>query len=247
MEIIVPIAGAGERFGGEKFKPLITVKGKTILAWTLESLGMDFIERQNVTFVARAEHETRFLITEQIKKIVPNAKIILLPSPTRGNLETSYFATQTLMQKDEGVLILDSDNKYNGSTLLKKIQEHKKALKEFSFTCCFEPLDSSAKWCFCVRGEGEVATKIMEKDPSALSLGGKPMFGVFYFSKISLFEKVAQRILENNIITKGEFYMSESLKQLLLTNVPVFCHMVNDPVPLGTPEDVERFANETSN
>lgn len=239
------MCGDGKRFSkdGELYKPLIKVEEKCIIEWTLESLGSDFTRKNLINFIIRSEHQTKFLVEEKLNILFPNVKVTQLPHKTQGNLDTVLQFVRGLSCDDEDLLVLDSDNAYDGLSLLTVIHEYKQKLENFGLTCCFEPIDNSAKWCFCVSEQGR-AIRIMEKDASALGIGGKPMLGVFYFSKVKMFKEFAESILLGYDKVNGEFYMSEVLKQMVNKNIPVFCKNVFNPILLGTPEDVERFLNE---
>ncbi len=244
MQILVVMAGAGSRFeevGYPLPKPLIEVNDKHIIEWTTRSLP--FIDhysedtKQNITFAIRSQDQEKFQMKERLKKIYGNKiDIISFDEMTRGNLETAFIASKKF-DDDEEILILDSDNHYDGSNLENFIDVLKMKENLFSLICTFEPIDNSHKWCFAIK-QGSIVRELLEKDKNAISKGGKPMVGVFYFSKKSIFDKIARFILSQNEMVNNEFFMSQSIQACIDLAIPVYGHKVENVIPLGTPEDI---------
>lgn len=235
MKILVLAAGAGSRFHGYSDipKPLIKVKGKEIIKRTTDSIK-NIENYQNWFFAIQEKHK----LTNKIRKLYPNSSNIIFENLTRGNLETAYECCQfdIFEDKSESLLILDSDNAYDGSGLIEKFEtiDHGAAI------CYFQPIDDSAKWAFAFSENGKL-WRISEKDPEALKYNGKPMVGTFFFSSVGLFESLAAKVLDSHFKVKGEFFMSQAVREALIQQIPVYSFEVKNPIPLGTPEDVEKF------
>ena len=255
MNIVILMAGEGRRFSDAGIvtpKPLIEVNDKTILEWTTRSLP--FIQHMDQTldvpiyseqlyFAIREEHES-YGVSDYLKSVYgSDINIISFKRTTRGNLETAYFAGALMDNDDDPLLVLDSDNKYNDNGLLRTLAEAYD-FEDSMVVSCFEPIDDSDKWAFAVT-EGNVVTEIREKDASALARGGKPLIGTFWFHSVNQFMSHADFILKHNYKTgvpgKEEFFISQVPNMHLTNGRMVFAHTVTDVVPLGTPEDVERF------
>lgn len=236
------MAGQGKRFTekyGNVFKPLIKVRGRTIIEHTLSSLNEEDLSKHNIHFVILEKHETDFKVTSQLESIFNfTFTMHYLEYATRGNLETAYLVNKKIKPAKD-VLFLDSDNYYEGAGLFNLISSKQEL--EFAVTCCFEPLDDSCKWCFTTLN-GDRVTGIYEKDKKALELGGKPMMGVFYFSQAEMFNELADKVFERQITTNNEYYLSSALSQMLIENKPVFAFKANKIIPLGTPEDIIKYA-----
>ncbi len=245
MNIIITMAGKGARFSDVGYpmpKPLIEVENKHVIEWTTRSLP--FIEHYNkktkqvIHFAVRKIDDEKFSIGLRLKKIYGNKiKVHLFDKMTRGNLETAYIVSQKLKENKKDILILDSDNHYDGKNLLNFINVLKSYNSIFAVTCDFEPLDNSSKWCFAIK-EGYKVKSLLEKDETAISKGGKPMVGVFYFSQLDHFKKTAKFIMNQNELVKDEFFMSQAVNLYLKSNLPVFSLNVKNVVPLGTPGDI---------
>lgn len=248
MEIVVLMAGEGQRFvkaGYTTPKPLIEVHGKTILEWTTDSI-LGHLTGNPLTFAIRSEHRDLYGLDDYLKRLYGNATICqTFDHLTRGNLETAFVTSQEkLRNKANSVLFLDSDNHYDGSKFLSLVDEkiRDKKSENCIVLCYFEPMDDSKKWCFCsVDSQGKVLG-LVEKDYLE---NGKPMVGFFYWSSLEFFEKIAKAVLENEKPAKNEFYMSQAVEFALQHKFSVYAFKSDLMVPLGTPEDVERFKNDS--
>lgn len=242
MSVIVLAAGEGKRFvdaGYTTPKPFIDINGKTIIEWTLSSIpnlskvDMIAIRNQDYDYSPRCYHLSKLIVT--------------LEKLTRGNLETALITYNELnyhnFEADKPLLILDSDNYYNGSEFLEYCEmcsyicTRYSKTKEFAVCCYFDRLDDSNKWAFIKTSLMQNVTQMVEK-PDIVESDMFPLVGTFYFSSGRLFHEVAKKIIEDDIMTRGEFYMTQALKRLLEEGVPVYAHKVGNVVPLGTPEDL---------
>jgi len=246
MEIVVLMAGEGKRFTdvyGDVYKPFVEVKGKTILEWTLLSIPF---KDHHLNFTIQEKHDDKFdVVRRLIDTFGENIFICSMDRLTRGNLETAFNTTLNMfdegyLNSDNEILFLDADNLYNGDDLFNFIENKKKITDNFAVLTGFEPLDDSAKWCFFKLNRDEV-TGVYEKDSAALKSGGKPMVGVFYFSNVEQFLDSADKTLKGDNTVNGEYYLSSVIKTYLRDGIPVFGKIVDGVVPLGTPEDMEKY------
>lgn len=254
MNILILAAGEGRRFvdaGITTPKPFIEVNGKTLLEWTTRSIPFighydeegDHVEPNQLYFAIREDHDQRINASDTLMKIYGSEiNIIRFQKTTRGNLETAAMVA-SLMELHDSLLILDCDNKYSDNDILDTFVEAME-FEDSMVVSYFDPLDESTKWAF-VYSDGALVTSIVEKDPDAISKGGRPLIGTFWFSSTRLFMKISQFILKNNLKTgekgKEEFYISQVPALHAANAGAVFVHKVDNMVPLGTPEDVMRF------
>ena len=250
------MAGAGSRFeqvGYPLPKPLIEVNDKHIIEWTTRSLP--FIDhynpasKQKIIFAIRKQDEENFQITKRLKKIYgKKIDFAVFNYLTKGNLETAFLSLYKFdkLNDKKDLLILDSDNYYDGSNFINFINIIKLKHDLFSVICDFDPIDNSTKWCFAIKN-GNVVKKLLEKDKQALSQNGRPMVGVFYFSQIKLFKRIAEYILNKRIISdkeKNEVYMSQSVQKCIDLDIPVYGLRVKNVIPLGTPQDIVQLKDK---
>jgi len=245
IDIVVLMAGNGSRFENSEYKtlkPLINIKGKTILEWTLSSLPREELEKQFITFAIRTEHDNQYNLVNFVSSLYPFTDYKMFSHLTRGNLDTAHSTISSQAYIGEKpILFLDSDNLHSSQHFFEFIKKIKHEF--FAATCYFEPIDDSSKWCFAQIDEATGRVKdIKEKDPTALAKGYKPIIGVFYFSSVNMFRKLAKKILNTKDPVNGEFYMSQVFQEYLDNEIPVFAYKAETMIPLGTPEDVSIFA-----
>ncbi len=239
MIVVVLMAGNSLRFREKGYltpKPFIELKdGFTILDYTLRSIPD--IGKYKICFTLRSDWD--YHPEKELLHKYGNAQFVYFDKLTRGNLETAFLALSKMdCCGNEDVMFLDSDNYYDGRGLMDSILSHK---GDFGNICCFNPVDDSVKWGFAIPSitvAGRVV-QFMEKDPEALSMGGLPMIGNFYFSSIKLFKLIAEKTLYRGEKVKNEFFMTQAMQKLIDFDIPVYLHVSPKMTPLGTPEDYE--------
>ncbi len=245
MNILVLMAGRGKRFTDAGYatpKPLLRVRGKTILEWTTESCpyirhgGIGQAENIHLHFAVLQEHIDNGLKEFLYSVYGANITVIPFSEITRGNLDTAYLSCKHMIHKNEELLILDSDNKYydnDFSTFLESLPKGKPTLAIAGFNVATPTVPN--KWAnvsvYC-----GVAVEIREKDDAWVKFPA--LIGLFYFSETDFFMKSANTILTTMLPTKGEYFMSMVPST---TKHTVYVHTVTDVVPLGTPEDANVF------
>lgn len=254
------MAGAGARFKREASrnkdyawpKPLIPLRGRPIIEWTTRSLPLirhrgetaaGAVPDTKLHFAILAADERSHGVSGALRALYGHGiHVKAFETQTRGNLETAFLASDGLPE-DEPLLILDSDNAYDGSALPRALQAIER--KPAALICWFRPFDDSPKWCFAMlRPDGTVAA-LREKSAEALRAGGKPMVGTFWFDSVRTFRDAAHKELESGRRTgapgEGEFYMSQAVERLIAEGATVYGQEVGAVVPLGTPQDAEAF------
>lgn len=248
MKIIVLAAGEGKRTSSYNVpKPLIKIKDRTIMEWTTRSFPYfhhrnrpsEHILENDIYFAIRQDHEEFGMSKYLIDTYGENINIINFQQTTRGNLETAYIVSELIDERDEPLIILDCDNKYDADNLWQAIQTLSCRRNECMLITCFDSKDNDNKWAYANVEDG-IAYKITEKDNSN---GGYPMVGIFYFSSTILFRAHANNVINNNIKTNNEFYMSQVPQQYCKKGT-VYVEFVQNVVPLGTTEDIEQSINK---
>jgi NDP-sugar pyrophosphorylase family protein len=245
LDTFVLMAGNGTRFKNSKYdytiKPLVKIHGKTILEWTLSSLPKELYENKFINFAIRSEHIEKYDLINYLHSITPLVDYKIFDKLTRGNLDTAYQCINSqAFIGEHPVLFLDSDNLYGGNEFCNFISSINKEF--FAVVNIFEPMDNSTKWCFADVNDQNRVRKIYEKPQSYLDvLGWKSMIGSFYFSSISMFRKLAEKILKTQQPIKNEYYMSMVIDEYLKNEIPVFAYKSNYMIPLGDPESCQQF------
>lgn len=254
MNVLVLMAGRGQRFvtaGYETPKPLIEVKGKSILQWTTESCA--YIKHYSryqykdvkLYFAVLQKHLESGLDRYLYSVYGKDIDIIPFKNITRGNLDTALISCKHMFNLDDDLLVLDSDNKYNDNNFVDFINKLPKSPELMAVTC-FDNPDKSIpnKWSNVILNHRKEVVGIREKDNDWVQYPS--LVGAFYFAKTEFFMNYASYIIdyEPPVEFNGnkEYYMSMVPAHILKINSKVYAHEVTNVVPLGTPEDVEHFA-----
>ncbi len=240
LNFIIPMGGEGKRFKNSKFKKpkfMIETKNKTLLEWAIQSLPLDFAHK--IFFIIRKNDEQNFGVKEFIKKIMkekfPNTKfkVLLLSKNTRGQAETVLSCKKDI-NSNRALLIFNNDT-YFKSTRLKSRLLSMKNQKIDGILGIFNSNDP--KYSFVkINNEDKV---IRTKEKKVISNFAST--GLYIFSKGSDFIKSAEYAIENNILSKNEFYISELYNILIKEGKKFTIDFADEFVALGTPEDIKKF------
>ena len=232
------MAGRGSRFLQEshknpeytKPKPMIDIAGYPMIQWAISSFPL--IKEYQLIFLVLKEHIEKYKIDEELRRIFGDIiKIIIVDKVTEGAACTALLARE-LINNDEPLLIADSDDFIDGSTLFKDIENN-------------EMLDgiipifyaNNSKWSFSKVDDKNYVVEIAEK----IQISRTANIGAYYFKKGRDFVWAAEEMIEENDRTNGEFYIAPVYNylirrgKLIKLSRPRFVH------GLGTPKDVDKF------
>jgi NDP-sugar pyrophosphorylase family protein len=235
MNFVIPMAGKGQRFINKGYaipKYLIKVKGKTLLEYSLNSLPLELANR--LIFIALSEHEQKFSIKKAITEITggKNFEIIFIDQVTRGQAETVLKAKE-LINNEEDLVIYNIDTYFNSYTLsaaLKERGRHDGVIGYFK--------DTDPKWSFAViNPQTGFVTETAEKKP----ISNNALTGLYHFSKGSDFVRIAEKYLQQGTTTLNEYFIAPMYNDLIAEGKNYVIDYAETFIPLGTPEDVEKF------
>lgn len=233
MIILIPLGGIGSRFkknGYKVPKALINVFGKSIINYLIDNLT---ITNELVYIPYNKEYE-KYRIQSYLKKKYPNIKFkfLCLKENTRGAAETINIALKELDEPDCPILCLDGDNFYNIDII--KLWDGKNVI--------FTVEDKNDNPIFSyIKSEEDKVIDIVEK----IKVSDNACTGAYGFNSYKNLLKYTTDVIVNNIRSKGEFYTSIVIKQMIKENI-FFNYKVLDKKNwfcLGTPIQVRSFCN----
>jgi dTDP-glucose pyrophosphorylase len=237
IHVLIPMAGLGSRFrtnGFYNIKPLIPVNGKTFIEWSIDSVDFNNIKIQFI-FIILEEHKN--LLENHLKEIKPECIIITIPSVTRGAVETA-LAAESIINNDIPLIITNSDQifewnkeRYMNYLLTTNQDANVVVINANDDKFSYIELDSN--------GNG---IRLTEKEV----ISDNALVGIHFWKKGSYFVSSGKELIEKNIRSKNEFYISLTYNLLIASGIKVSSYMLTDTdkyLSVGTPEQLYNYLN----
>ena len=241
MQIVITMAGLGSRFKKAGYtvpKYEITVHGKSLFEWSMESLKGYHSPDNDYFFIVRRQDDARSFILGQWAKITGNsdkARVIELDEPTDGQATTAMLAAP-YWKKDEPLLI------YNIDTYVEAGCMKSEDISGDGFIPCFNaPGDH---WSFVALDGSGNATLVREKE----RISDNCTLGAYYFSSCGLYEQMyGEYYTDDTNMEKGEKYVAPLYNYMISKGLTVRICLVDAKAVhvLGTPEELDVFAKES--
>jgi choline kinase len=231
----MPMAGKGTRL--QNFdsypKPLVKILGKTIVEWSIETLGLD----GNYIFCCKEEHIKKYEIDKILKEIVPNCKIVSINYQTKGTME-SVLEAANLINNDEELIISDTDHYLNWDFAhFNNIIRNKKI---DGCVMVFPEKWDSTKASYVKLDDQGFVIESAEKQP----ISQTATVGVHYFKKGSDLVKFGNEMIKKGLEYNNEFYVTPVYNLFSKSNKKIITFPVKKMWALGSPEEVNLFLKE---
>jgi hypothetical protein len=231
------MAGFGQRFrdaGYDVPKYRIEVHGRTLFNWSLTSLQNFIAAGSPVLFVARAADACGPFIAGEAQRLgIRQWSLLELTAPTDGQATTAMQAVSRI--SPEAPLLI-----YNIDTLVEPRALPADAPRGDGWVPCFPGAGSG--WSFArTTPDDDLVIEIREKE----RISPHATIGLYWFRSTALFADLYERFyLDTGRLEAGERYIAPIYNELIGGGGSVYLHHVPlDAVhPLGTPDDVGRFA-----
>lgn len=231
MKVIIPMAGNGSRFADQGYplpKPFIDVGGKPMIKRVVESLLL--YEHEHI-FLCRAEH----LVKYNLSALFPYIKHKILPiyGTTEGAAITVSMV-KDLVHESEDILIINSDQLFHyDSNEVDVIRNSDVDGCLWCFT------GSGPKWSYVRLDENERVIEVAEKRQiSNIATGG-----MYYWRSFGYYIECLNRMILANDRTNNEFYVAPTYNYINPGD-QIVIKMLDDIDQLGTPEDLQAYANK---
>lgn len=241
MQIVITMAGLGTRFkkaGYKEPKYQIMAKGKSLFAWSMESLKGYYAPDNEYFFIVRAEDNASDFITNECEKAgvcsKSKAHVIELDHMTDGQATTAMLA-RDYWNKDDELMI------YNIDTYVEAFEMKSEDISGDGFIPCFKA--EGDHWSFVKLDESENATEVREK----VRISDNCTLGAYYFKTCGLYEQMYKEYYEGGaLLDAGERYVAPLYNYMISQNMSVrICDINPSKVHvLGTPEELNVFLAE---
>lgn len=251
MNIIIPMAGEGQRFkeaGYKESKPsLPTVDRRTgneipMVVCAVKDLPGVEPGGENIIFIERDFHQTCG-VEKTIKSYYPLSKFIVVDRLTEGQASSCMLAKE-LVDTDIPLLIAGCDN-----GMVFDIDRFQK-MTEISDVLIFTFRDNSAVlrnpneygW---VGVEDDIRHKVKEisvkKAISENPTTDHAIVSSFWFKHGCDFVKATKKMIRENDRVNGEFYVDQVMKHCLELNMDVRVFEIDRYISWGTPKDYKNY------
>lgn len=234
----MPMAGLGKRFadlGYKEPKPLIKILDKTIVEWSIKTIGFD----GNFIFCCRKDHIEKYAIDKALKKIVPNCSIVSIDHQTQGTAQ-SVLEANNFINTDDELIISDSDHYMIWDTY-----KFNKTIRNSNIDACvmvFPEQQNSNDLSYVKLNEEGCVIESAEKIPISKTAAA----GIHYYKKGSDFVKYANRMIEKNVRFNNEFYVTPVYNELVTDGKRIVTFPIIKKLALGSPSDLQKFVEYRS-
>ena len=231
LNVLIPMAGAGSRFkdAGYTFpKPLIEVRGKSMIQVVVDNIGLD----ANYHFVVQKEHREKYNLDTMLNLIAENCKVIEVDGLTEGAACTALLAKK-FINNNKPLFFANSDQwvDWDPIEFMYKMQETKSDGGIVTFEA------NHPKWSFAKTNIDGIVSEVAEKNP----ISTNATVGYYYWKHGSDFVKYAEKMIGKNIRVNNEFYVCPVYNQAIEDGKIVRISQAKAMWGLGTPEDLDYY------
>lgn len=230
INIVVPMAGKGGRLEHLGHKPLINIKGKTMIEWAIESLNLE----GNYIFVVQKEYLKS--LKPVLKRLVPDCKIIPIDYVTGGATSTVLVAKE-FINNDTPLLTVNCDQylEWCPKEFIRNMKDYDGGVLTYTM--------SRPDGSFCVLDDEGYVIRVAEKEVIS-NIG---TIGIYYFGKGRDFVKYAEQMIRKDIRVNNEFYILPVYNEMITDGKKIVIHHLRPDQRvwrIGVPDELEKFIHD---
>jgi NDP-sugar pyrophosphorylase family protein len=243
--LVIPMAGLGQRFVNEGYsvaKPLIPVSGKPMVAQATHDLP----PASHQLFVLRADMPGYQEISEELKRIYPDAIIQTLPGVTEGQACTALIGLDALEReigRAPGPLTIgacDNGALYDIDTFQQLVANPEVDVIVWGVRGHANAVRRPEMFGWIKAEEGRIQA-ISVKTPLASPATDPIVIGTFTFRRAEDYRRVVEYLIARNGRINGEFYIDSCINDAI--ELGLRCHLfeIDSYLSWGTPNDLRTF------
>ena len=238
MNIVIPMVGLGKRFsdaGFKKPKPLIEVRGKTIVQHAIESLQ---IKGTYIFIIRTSEYSEDLKLV--LKTLKPDCKIIESEHMTDGSVNSILLAKE-LINNEQALVATNCDQRtdWDASRFVEFCNntniDGAVATYPYEGIICNE----KSPYSFIELDIEGKAIRLEEK----FAISENALCGIHYWKNGKDFISSAEEMIQNNDRVNNEFYVAKSYNYMIRNKKNIMHFPLNkgEFYSLGTPGDVKKY------
>lgn len=232
IDYVICAAGSGLRLrtpGVNIAKPLLKIKGLTLIERSLSSLDLQSSDR--LIIITQKTHQISSRMNNVIKKKWPTIEIIWveIDQVTSGQLETAILAKPYL--RGNGVAIFNSDTYFRSAGLVEMTQD--KTIDGI-IPCSRE---EGHEWSFCKADSAGRVLEVAEKN----RISDLASVGYYYFRSPALLLDYAEIEIAEVRNKLKESYVAPIYNRLIKDEKRIVIILVEEFKPMGTPAQLQNY------
>lgn len=237
LNIVVPMAGRGSRFAEAGFsdpKPLIKIHDKHMIQVVINNLKPT--QSHRFIFVCQNEHVREYCLDRVFAEVCDDYQIVGIDGITEGAAVTVLKARE-FIDNDSPLMIANSDQWVDI-----EIDDYLSDIDERHLDGSMLTMKASdPKWSYAKVDYKNRVTEVVEKKV----VSDEATVGIYNFKKGTDFCRLADRMIEQGLMSNGEFYVAPVYTLMASEALEIGIYNVGKEADgmygLGIPNDLEIF------
>lgn len=241
MQIIIPMTGVGQRFidaGYKTIKPLIEVDGKPMIEHAVSL----FPGEEKFIFICNSIHLKETNLREVLTRIVPTCEIVEILPHKKGPVYSVYQAKDMIDNDDEVIVnYCDFGTYWDYNDFLTHTRSRNADGAIPSYKGFHPHMLGNINYAF-MREDKQWMLEINEKQPyTDNKMNEYASNGTYYFKKGSTVKKYFEQLIDKDINTNGEYYVSMVYNELVKEGLKISIYEIQHMQQWGTPTELEEY------
>jgi dTDP-glucose pyrophosphorylase len=233
MNILIPMAGLGDRFkksGFNTIKPMIPIFSRPMIEWVIDTFGID----GNYIFILNNKNEYFSDLKDILDRIVPTNTIITVDYLTDGPVSTCLLA-KDYINNDTPLLTLNCDQILTWD--VDKFKQYLRTFEDDGFVVTYDT--NTPKNSYVKIDSNGYAVEFAEKQ----IISTHSLNGIHYWAKGKDFVYSAEKMIKKDIRVNKEFYIAPTYNELIKIGKKIKTYHIEktEHWSVGTPEDLDEF------
>lgn len=243
--LVIPMAGLGQRFANEGYtvtKPLIPVSGQSMVTQATHDLP----EAEQHVFVLRSDMPGYQDVSNELKRIYPDAVLETIPNVTEGQACTALIGLDALERATGKVAepitfgACDNGVLYNKAAFQQLIDNPDVDLIVWGARGHANAVRHPNMYGWIDAAVGKIQS-ISVKKPLESPATDPIVIGTFTFRRANDFRRVVQHLFDRDGRVNGEFYIDTCINDAIELGLNCYLFEVDHYLSWGTPNDLRTF------